>query len=531
MFLKTSTLSKSIEHEQCEVSKVTVDNVNETYENNTDRDSRNDTKDKGVIDDINFVLNVSTSTNIEESDTFWHSSINGDKDKDVIDFNLKPSTSIHIDEAGTFCNFPTDVAHWNMKEEALALQNYWSRNGSFINNAFKSIVNNSLLCKWHILCFAWPSMCCNFECDFKSMRNDNNRCFSLAYTKRTLLNGDNIHRDWVVFSPSTQSVFCFVSKLFENSDMSSEFVNDGFKDWKNATRRLKYHENPAKHQNNNLTYLLRSKNIKTQTLDSSLNNQINKEEDYWRNVLRRVISIVKFLGRRGLPFRRTNQEFGSNQNGNFLGVLEVLCEYDLFLKSHIDNYGNQGKGIHDTCDRNVLNILDYLYVNSDCSNSSSFTISGRASYLSANIYEEIINLVAQKMLQKIINEVKRSKYFSISVDSTPDISHVDQLVFCIQYVNEGTPMERFLKFINIKDVVNNFLDSLGINIKHCRGQSYDNASNMAGAYSGLQAKIIELNNLATFIPCAAHSLHLVGTNTVSSIPKVQKFFNFIENLY
>ncbi|GBP54047.1 hypothetical protein EVAR_85350_1 [Eumeta japonica] len=51
-----------------------------------------------------------------------------------------------------------------------------------------------------------------------------------------------------------------------------------------------------------------------------------------------------------------------------------------------------------------------------------------------------------------------------------------------------------------------------IPIKDCRGQSYDNASNMSGKYSGLQTRIKEKCEFATFVPCAGHSLNLVGVH-------------------
>ncbi|KAL4090277.1 hypothetical protein QTP88_025149 [Uroleucon formosanum] len=42
-----------------------------------------------------------------------------------------------------------------------------------------------------------------------------------------------------------------------------------------------------------------------------------------------------------------------------------------------------------------------------------------------------------------------------------------------------------------------------------RGQTYDNAINMSRQYSGLQTRIKEINPLADYIPCSAHSLNLV----------------------
>ena len=48
----------------------------------------------------------------------------------------------------------------------------------------------------------------------------------------------------------------------------------------------------------------------------------------------------------------------------------------------------------------------------------------------------------------------------------------------------------------------------------CRGQSYDNASNMSGKYSGLQARVFEINRCAPYVPCAvsAHSPTFVGAS-------------------
>ena len=43
--------------------------------------------------------------------------------------------------------------------------------------------------------------------------------------------------------------------------------------------------------------------------------------------------------------------------------------------------------------------------------------------------------------------------FSFSVDSTPDISHTDQLTLIVKYVSpvNGLPNERFLTFLELKD--------------------------------------------------------------------------------
>lgn len=77
----------------------------------------------------------------------------------------------------------------------------------------------------------------------------------------------------------------------------------------------------------------------------------------------------------------------------------------------------------------------------------------------------------------------------------------------------------------------NKLKSDGLDIMNCRGQCYDNGSNMAGMYKGVQSRIVEVNGLAHFVPCAAHSLNLVGANAASLLPEAQTYFGTLNCLY
>ncbi len=60
--------------------------------------------------------------------------------------------------------------------------------------------------------------------------------------------------------------------------------------------------------------------------------------------LRRVVATVKFLSKRGLSFFGSDEQIGSVHNGNFLGCLELIAEFDPFLENHLDKYGNCGTG-------------------------------------------------------------------------------------------------------------------------------------------------------------------------------------------
>ena len=49
-----------------------------------------------------------------------------------------------------------------------------------------------------------------------------------------------------------------------------------------------------------------------------------------------------------------------------------------------------------------------------------------------------------------------------------------------------------------------------------RGQGYDNAATMAGVHSGVQRRIMDINPLATYVPCNNHSLNLAGVHSAQA---------------
>ena len=92
------------------------------------------------------------------------------------------------------------------------------------------------------------------------------------------------------------------------------------------------------------------------------------------------------------------------------------------------------------------------------------------------------------------------------MDSTPDISYVDQLTCVLRYALPDGPVDSFLNMHNHagQELAKNLLDFFeeqDIDIADCRGQSYVNASNLSGKYNGMQAKISEVYPLVLFIAC------------------------------
>ena len=111
-----------------------------------------------------------------------------------------------------------------------------------------------------------------------------------------------------------------------------------------------------------------------------------------------------------------------------------------------------------------------------------------------------ISACAQMIRSIILEEQKAAKYFTIIVDATPDSSHAEQTTFILRYVtcqDSCIIQERFLQFVDcnkteaaIAQLILKFLDSHHISISNCRGQEYDNGSNMAGKYNSAQAQLL-----------------------------------------
>ena len=95
----------------------------------------------------------------------------------------------------------------------------------------------------------------SFEKSKKSFTNQDRYCSkSLFYPKRA--NGEKYCREWLVYSPETGRVYCFVCKLFSNS--SIPLSSEGFCDWHN-TYSVQNHENSVDHRTASVTYLTKKK--------------------------------------------------------------------------------------------------------------------------------------------------------------------------------------------------------------------------------------------------------------------------------
>jgi len=99
--------------------------------------------------------------------------------------------------------------------------------------------------------------------------------------------------------------------------------------------------------------------------------------------------------------------------------------------------------------------------------------------------------------------------------------------------------ERLLSFVDcslktgeaIASLISDKLTEKNIPLQDCRGQGYDNGSNMKGKYKGVQAIILASNSLAVYSACAGHSLNLCGEKAAECCNEAITFFGSIQKIY
>lgn len=355
-----------------------------------------------------------------------------------------------------------------------------------------------------------------FQSDKDYPRNSQSRHFFNEYQFRRPVNGERVHRRWLIYSQTGGSIFCFCCRLYAINLKSQLAKKSGFNDWKHVQERLISHETSPEHFKCMAQWTEAHLRLnKNSAIDQELIDQVRRTTERWQEILKRIVEIILYLAQHNIAFRGSSCKLFTPNNGNFLGLVQLLGKFDSVMMEHLRPF-----------------------MDSDRKHSVHM--------LSPSIQNEFICLMGRQVKLNIAKKIKRAKYFSVIMDCTPDASHQEQTSLTIRYVDEDPAQdgpirveESFINYRIIKQSTGESLSNLlideisdcGLNMEDCRGQGYDNGANMKGIHKGVQARILEEYPLATFIPCACHSLNLVISDGAKSSVKSVSLFGILQRIF
>lgn len=142
--------------------------------------------------------------------------------------------------------------------------------------------------------------------------------------------------------------------------------------------------------------------------------------------------------------------------------------------------------------------------------------------------------IAKHIFDRIIDDLKNCKYFSLAFDSSTDISATSQCSVFVRYCTEQNSIhEDFLKFLPMMnqtrgtdylDIISTFLEKNNIDIKKLVCVCTDGCPSMTGSEKGfvsLLKKKYNLTNLLSF-HCIIHQENLAARISMAEVDSVMK---------
>ena len=244
--------------------------------------------------------------------------------------------------------------------------------------------------------------------------------------------------------------------------------------------------------------------------------------------MKRVVDTVVHLGKQGLAFRGHRESLIDDpeaNKGNFLESLNYLSAYDATTANHLEKVRHQ----------------QAMTKRRKGGKKGAKGRGSKLTFLSNDTQNNLINIIGKEIASQIVKEIGSCRAWALIADTTPDVSHHEQLSICARIVNRhGKCSEHLLsckraygtKAMELYNLISETLISKGVSFDKLVAQTYDGASNMSGCYNGLQAIIKEkVGEHVAFVHCYAHTLKLVLSDSASVAVPVISLFNDLEALY
>ena len=198
-------------------------------------------------------------------------------------------------------------------------------------------------------------------------------------------------------------------------------------------------------------------------MDSSHEKLVAKNREY----LRIIIDTLMFTAQQNIP-QRGNEENRSNldsisdiNRGNFLELLHLRCEDNTWFAEMLNN-----------------------------------KLASHSKWTSSSIQTELIQILSDFVLERILDGVRASGVFAVIMDETSDISRTEQVSLCLSYVVGDMRKEAFVGFFKVKSTEgHDYQNEISKTVAEC----FDGAANMSGVHKGLATLMKEMSPMSIYI--------------------------------
>ncbi len=322
----------------------------------------------------------------------------------------------------------------------------------------------------------------------------------------------------IEYSLKLQNAFSFACSLFGDGVGCSKAESSWSKDGTNAWEKMRSRgtKKPGKllghfRSEAHLACVEKMDNLRVteRQIDFSLSKAnrdrlVQEEKDRLENrrVIALLLDVCKHLGREALAFRGR----GDDSQGNYQQTVALLSRWVPFLN-------------------------EWIY--------STIMRKYKVAYLSKTSQNDFIDLLASTARDDICEKIKNVSSFSVMANTTPDVSHKDQMSLIIRYVTEDFEvLERLLNITTLSEetgdgsarMVIKCINELNLPTSGVRFQCYDTTASMSGIYKGAQAKLSEhLQRKIPYIPCLEHKSNLCVEHACSESRLADDFFLHCNN--
>lgn len=309
---------------------------------------------------------------------------------------------------------------------------------------------------------------------------------------------------WLEYSVSKDAAFCFPCRAF---GVPGKFTIEGFRNWKKAMEKkngLYQHEESASHIKAASSWEEKRLRVGNDAVISTLLSTAILEKR--RFYVKSIIECIYFLIENELAFRG---DWDIDEQRE-MGIFRNLFEFKLKDSEQL---------------RNCQKIMP-----KNCT------------YLSPDIQNELISIIAKLIEQQIVNEINSAdvEFFTILVDGTKDRKNKECVSMVARYVLNGKSIETLIGFETTDELDANSqaklilqkIISCGLHTARILSQCYDGASVMSGINAGIQ-KIIQqiLKRIIPYVHCFNHRLHLVIISALDGVYLAKIFFENVKVVY